>query len=509
MLKFLKDNWFSFFESELVKSSNIKIVSPFVSKELISWLLEKVDGKNISFITRFKLNDFYEGVSQLEGIEMLVKSGAAVRGIKGLHSKLYLFDNRTAVITSANFTRGGFKNNFEFGTALSDAEDIRECSCYYEYLWNVRKHNLVLETIESWKKEIEKMHDKHPGPSKGLSLPDEGAEVTRQHGGMGDGGAEEVLETQKYYVKFLGSSNRRVSWAEKITDTIERSGCNNTLHWPQNRRPNSIVNNEVIYIAHMTGGPDDYAIFGKAVANAYDKTRDNATDDDIKKYEWKRQWPHYIRVSSPVFIKGKLSNCIKLKTELINKFGTSGFASTLRNSENQHGNTNPLKSLMQQPGVALTYQAGKWLDEYFDDKLEKYGQLEENEYRANPSQSVNEFIKENWAEAKVEIKNILIKKAQNQSKIYYSDLAKKIRSIKLRPEAHVFHSMLDEISREEFNEGKGMLSVLVVQKNEKQMPGKGFFKLARKLYNNITDKDEFYAKELRKVYTSTSKRGNR
>jgi hypothetical protein len=259
----------------------------------------------------------------------------------------------------------------------------------------------------------------------------------------------------------------------------------------------------------MTGGPDDYAIFGKAVANAYDKTRDNATDDDIKKYEWKRQWPHYIRVSSPVFIKGKLSNCIKLKTELINKFGTSGFASTLRNSENQHGNTNPLKSLMQQPGVALTYQAGKWLDEYFDDKLEKYGQLEENEYRANPSQSVNEFIKENWAEAKVEIKNILIKKAQNQSKIYYSDLAKKIRSIKLRPEAHVFHSMLDEISREEFNEGKGMLSVLVVQKNEKQMPGKGFFKLARKLYNNITDKDEFYAKELRKVYTSTSKRGNR
>jgi hypothetical protein len=67
--------------------------------------------------------------------------------------------------------------------------------------------------------------------------------------------------------------------------------------------------------------------------------------------------------------------------------------------------------------------------------------------------------------------------------------------------------MLGEISEDEHNQGRHMLSAVVVQKTgkEKGIPGKGFFTLAvdlRKLGANATDQEkrQFWKNELNQVH---------
>ncbi|MCX5778740.1 MAG: phospholipase D family protein [Elusimicrobia bacterium] len=376
MTEYLRDNWRTFFDQELVKSTRIRIISPFVGKTTIDWLLKKYASKNISLITRFNLNDFYEGVSQLDAIEALVKTGAYIRGIQGLHSKLYIFDDRTAIITSANFTEGGLVNNFEFGVTIEDVDGINNCVCYFDSLWSAGKHNVSLGEIESWKDEIKKKQQQYPNQKKHDSLADMGAKANRHKVKSAIGSNNTASNITKCYVKFIGSSNNRDTWNSQIVDIIKESGCNNTLHWPKGKRPNIISDNDIIYIARMTKEPNDYAIFGKAIAHAHDKTRDNVTDEDTKLYSWKKIWPHYIRVSNAVFIKGRLDNCLSLKN-LMETFGSNSFASTLKNSQNNNGkNVDPRKSLRQQPGVVLSPDAAQWLNDHFNTAIEKQGSLE-------------------------------------------------------------------------------------------------------------------------------------
>jgi hypothetical protein len=61
-------------------------------------------------------------------------------------------------------------------------------------------------------------------------------------------------------------------------------------------------------------------------------------------------------------------------------------------------------------------------------------------------------------------------------------------------------AFLGEISTAEHNQGRGMLSVVVVYKHGEQMPGPGFFELARGLGHRVRDETEFWIEELQKVY---------
>lgn len=62
--------------------------------------------------------------------------------------------------------------------------------------------------------------------------------------------------------------------------------------------------------------------------------------------------------------------------------------------------------------------------------------------------------------------------------------------------------ILDEISWAEHQAGKPLLSVVVVHKGDPQMPGKGFFDLAREFGRQKPDVDDqtFFLEELNAVY---------
>ncbi len=92
-----------------------------------------------------------------------------------------------------------------------------------------------------------------------------------------------------------------------------------------------------------------------------------------------------------------------------------------------------------------------------------------------------------WDIAKEEAKTYLIEKARNKSRVAYSELAGNIHAINI--EAHdprMFH-LLGEITIEENEAGRGMLTAIVVHKSGDMQPGPGFFAQAKSLGKDTSD----------------------
>jgi hypothetical protein len=112
------------------------------------------------------------------------------------------------------------------------------------------------------------------------------------------------------------------------------------------------------------------------------------------------------------------------------------------------------------------------------------------------------FPQSDWDAAKREAHAAMAAAAQGASgTIFYVDLTTKISTIHFEPDAHIFHELIGQISREENLEGRGMLSVVVVHKSgdRRGQPGDGFFTLAQELGRDTHDRLQFWALEFERV----------
>jgi hypothetical protein len=83
--------------------------------------------------------------------------------------------------------------------------------------------------------------------------------------------------------------------------------------------------------------------------------------------------------------------------------------------------------------------------------------------------------------------------------IYYSDLCRKISSVKLNPDDQLLHDILGKISKESVKADKGILSVFAISRDT-GMPGKGFFNLARSLGNRFDTWEQFFEEQIELVH---------
>jgi len=116
------------------------------------------------------------------------------------------------------------------------------------------------------------------------------------------------------------------------------------------------------------------------------------------------------------------------------------------------------------------------------------------------------YLLRDLVKLKREMRNILIDIAKKQDKIFYSELVRKIRKIliiNIEANSYDLAAMLGKISKAEDAAGRGMLSVIVVRKDTYR-PGKGFFKLAKILGRDVSDEENFWENERKKVYSSWS-----
>ena len=105
-----------------------------------------------------------------------------------------------------------------------------------------------------------------------------------------------------------------------------------------------------------------------------------------------------------------------------------------------------------------------------------------------------------WDKAKAEAWTILERIAKTKEKpIFYSELNRKISAISFQPDGHDFHNMLGQLSEQSDQDGKGLISALVVHK-EDERPGNGFFTLAKELGRDISDRERCWIAEVDRVY---------
>ncbi|WP_335545342.1 phospholipase D family protein [Neobacillus drentensis] len=141
-ISFLDKNFGSTFFSLLDSTKKqIRIISPFIGYKTALALVNFIEEAEVEIecvlITRFDREDFIKGVSSLAGLERLIKAGVKMYALQDLHTKLYLFDGKSLIMGSANFTFNGFYKNHEFGIFMENEPVFSlECNHYFEGLLN-------------------------------------------------------------------------------------------------------------------------------------------------------------------------------------------------------------------------------------------------------------------------------------------------------------------------------------------------------------------------------------
>lgn len=165
----------------------IRIASAYVTDTL---LMSGMEGRDLRLLTYLSTMDIIAGASSLDSLTKLIAAGVQCRYIsKGprLHAKVYLFDDQSAVVTSANLTRKALDSNLEVGVHLSGTAATPLIG-WFDMLWN-KADKLDLAIIDQWLRETEeerteysvlrKRIEKHPllsvGPAtKLLNMLDTG-----------------------------------------------------------------------------------------------------------------------------------------------------------------------------------------------------------------------------------------------------------------------------------------------------------------------------------------------
>lgn len=105
-----------------------------------------------------------------------------------------------------------------------------------------------------------------------------------------------------------------------------------------------------------------------------------------------------------------------------------------------------------------------------------------------------------WEAAKQQAKDRLIEVARRRGRIAYSELVAQIQALHLEPhDPRLFH-LLGEISTEEDQAGRGMLTAIVVHKYGDMQPGPGFFELAKSRGRDARDPLTCWIAEFNKVH---------
>ena len=107
---------------------NITIASPWIKASALQYVLGKNDLSTIRLrvIMRADVDDFLSESSDLDAVEYLLQNGAELRRLPRLHAKVYIADNKQAIVTSANLTPSGLQENVEVGIITSDEQNVIE-----------------------------------------------------------------------------------------------------------------------------------------------------------------------------------------------------------------------------------------------------------------------------------------------------------------------------------------------------------------------------------------------
>jgi hypothetical protein len=176
------------------------------------------------------------------------------------------------------------------------------------------------------------------------------------------------------FVKFFGSTGDLLPRTWTTLSAVQRAGNHKVCAFPKGRRPRQVQDGAVMFMGRLVGNPFDIMIYGRAIAKHHEEGVDDAVEEDFRIREWRRKYPHYIRVHSPEFMGGTLAMGVSLN-ELMDSLAHEAFESTRKNYAAGRGNTDPRSAIMLQPSVMLSEKGWAWVNVRLEERLRNFGTL--------------------------------------------------------------------------------------------------------------------------------------
>lgn len=354
--------------------SEILLVSPFIKLATVNRLLRHKPPA-VRVLTRFDLKGFAQRVSDIRAIRRLLDSGAAVRGVKHLHAKVYQSADR-AVVTSANLTEAALFRNREFGVITDDPAFVAECKRYFERIWKLAA-TLSSSKLSQWEDRVTQVGHVTIASKSYHDLPDFGADL-RLSPDLPIPTVAQLNPPSQWFLKFLGEAHRREPHTFPVIAELKRAGCHWAVGYPKGRRPRNVSTGDIMLMGRLVEHPDDTMIFGRGIAKQHEQTLDDATEAEKRapQRDWKRKWPHYVRIKDAEFLNGTMGDGASLR-EMMDALGPNAFVTTQHNAKAGSGNTNPRRAFSQAPSVRLSKEGFEWLNSRLDVAFSSHGRIRE------------------------------------------------------------------------------------------------------------------------------------
>lgn len=146
---------------ELVDNINeeLFIINPFIKKDIIEKILASLKNKKLKILLKTNVFDMANNVFDLETLYLLKAHNAEIRTIQNLHAKLFIFDNKKAVVTSSNLTKAGLNSNIEFSILIEDDEFVKgQILPIADEYWSIGE-KITIKEFDKIKSELEKVND--------------------------------------------------------------------------------------------------------------------------------------------------------------------------------------------------------------------------------------------------------------------------------------------------------------------------------------------------------------
>lgn len=219
-MQLLNNSWHGTF-NELVHSAkhSIKIAAPYVKTNVVDRLLNnKLPNVNLSLVTAFKLQNYYRGASDLSALTRIIDAGGAVSNHQKLHAKIYVFDGKYAIITSANLTNNGLIHNYEYGVLIDEPLLIGQILDDYKALLS---HEITGEITIPKINQAQEILSKVP-PAQQVHIPDIESLTSADTSDIYTGGLNTITGSLKGWQLAVFECLMQIKAAQFNTDDINK-----------------------------------------------------------------------------------------------------------------------------------------------------------------------------------------------------------------------------------------------------------------------------------------------
>lgn len=180
----------------------------------------------------------------------------------------------------------------------------------------------------------------------------------------------------KSYLKFFGGDSARAERNYEIISEVRRAESHCVAGFSERRKPTIFEKGDEVFFGRMVSYPNDYIIFGKGiVADSFKLPRDKATNSDVLRIPFRKDWPYYLQMENTIFINGMLSNGITIQ-KIINEFNNNAFTRTM---DGKNWKLTVRQAFSNQSYIEFTPVCCDWLKSEFQNCIDKFGKISEEE----------------------------------------------------------------------------------------------------------------------------------